>query len=153
MIFLPSPPSLRLAVTVNVMDLASLLCPRCRCELRMFSSLLMKRNLADKMPATSDVLYISAPAYWVTTHYSSHSRANRFTTSKCTILLSDITSSTGREGFLDVLFWTYLDLSKITALLSAHDRLVLRMIANLHRVMKPWNRSLLPTFADVVWKN
>lgn len=52
--------------------------------------------------------------------------------------------------FSDVLFWTYFDLSEITALLSAHDRLMLRMIANLHRVMKPWDRSLLPTFADVV---
>jgi len=38
----PSLPPLRLAVAVNVMNFASVLCHCCRCELRMLSSLLMK---------------------------------------------------------------------------------------------------------------
>lgn len=139
--------SLRLAVTVDVMDFTSLLCPRCCCELRVLSSLLMKGG-ADKMPAIRDVLYVIAAAYWVALHYSSHSCVHQSAPWKCTIWISNITSSTGRESFSDVLldlFW----LVQITALLSAHDRLMLRTIANLHRVIKPWNRSPLLTIASL----
>lgn len=70
------PSSLRRAVAVEVMDLTSLLCLCCRCELRMLSSLLMKRNVANKMLATRDVLYIIAPAYWVALHHFSRSRVH-----------------------------------------------------------------------------
>ena len=68
--------SLRLAVAVDVLDLASLLCLCCRCELRILSSLVMKRNVANKMLATRDVLYIIAPAYWVALHHLSRSRVH-----------------------------------------------------------------------------